>query len=174
MHGMNLGRLVLASLLFCSIAATVAAQQAAAPAEESYAQQMAREQSEHPTLKIGSPAPDFSLRGIDDKFHTLGEYGDAPILAIAFISNHCPASQLYEGRIKQIVRDYADKGVKLIAIAPNGPMAVAPRELNYAEVDDSFESMKIHAEYRQFNFPYLYEGDTQRVAHQYGPKVTPQ
>jgi peroxiredoxin len=159
--------------MWCGAAASVAAQQPAAPAEETYAQQMAREQGEHPTLKIGSSAPEFSLKGIDDKFHTLAEYADAPILAIAFISNHCPASQLYEGRIKQIVRDYADKGVKLIAIAPNGPMAVAPRELNYAEVDDSFDSMKIHAEYRQFNFPYLYEGDTQQVAHQYGPKVTP-
>jgi thiol-disulfide isomerase/thioredoxin len=173
MHGINLGRLALGFLSLWGLAGNVAAQQPAAPAEETYAQQMAREQSEHPTLKIGSPAPDFSLQGIDDKFHALAEYGDAPILAIAFISNHCPASQLYEGRIKQIVRDYADKGVKLIAIAPNGPMAVAPRELNYAEVDDSFESMKIHAEYRQFNFPYLYEGDTQKVAHQYGPKVTP-
>jgi len=173
MHAINIARVVLGSLLLGGVAASAAAQAPAAPGEETYAQQMAREQSEHPTLKIGSTAPDFSLQGIDDKFHTLAEYGDAPILAIAFISNHCPASQLYEGRIKQIVRDYADKGVKLIAIAPNGPMAVAPRELNYAEVDDSFESMKIHAEYRQFNFPYLYEGDTQQVAHQYGPKVTP-
>jgi thiol-disulfide isomerase/thioredoxin len=160
------------SVVLCGAAARVMAQQPA-PAEETYAQQMAREQNEHPTLKVGSPAPDFNLIGIDDKMHTLGEYAGAPILAIAFISNHCPASQLYEGRIKQIVSDYAAKGVKLIAIAPNGPMAVAPRELNYAEVDDSFDSMKIHAAYRQFTFPYLYEGDTQLVAHQYGPKVTP-
>jgi len=164
---------IVGGLLIGAAAGRVFAQQPAAAGEETYAQQMAREQSEHPTLKIGSPAPDFNLMGIDDKMHALAEYADAPILAIAFISNHCPASQLYEGRIKQIVRDYADKGVKLIAIAPNGPMAVAPRELNYAEVDDSFDSMKIHAEYRQFNFPYLYEGDTQLVAHQYGPKVTP-
>jgi thiol-disulfide isomerase/thioredoxin len=173
MNASNVRRFLLGSLLLCGAAANVHAQQPAAAAEETYAQQMAREQREHPTLKIGSPAPDLSLKGIDDKFHALAEYADAPILAIAFISNHCPASQLHEGRIKQIVRDYADKGVKLIAIAPNGPMAVAPRELNYAEVDDLSESMKIHAAYRQFNFPYLYEGDTQEVAHQYGPKVTP-
>ena len=173
MRAITLRRLAVGCLLFSGTAANVAAQQPAAPVEETYAQQMAREQSEHPTLKIGSPAPDFNLIGIDDKMHPLSEYADAPVLAIAFISNHCPASQLYEGRIKQIVRDYADKGVKLIAIAPNGPMAVAPRELNYAEVDDSFDSMKVHAAYRQFNFPYLYEGDTQLVAHQYGPKVTP-
>jgi thiol-disulfide isomerase/thioredoxin len=173
MRVITLRRLALGCLLLAGAGANVAAQQPAAPAEETYAQQMAREQSEHPTLKIGSSAPDFNLMGIDDKMHPLSEYADAPVLAIAFISNHCPASQLYEGRIKQIVRDYADKGVKLIAIAPNGPMAVAPRELNYAEVDDSFDSMKVHAAYRQFNFPYLYEGDTQLVAHQYGPKVTP-
>ena len=135
----NIGRLGVAAALFSAFATNALAQTAAAPAEETYAQQMAREQREHPTLKIGSPAPDFNLMGIDDKMHTLGEYSAAPILAIA----------------------------------PNGPMAVAPRELNYAEVDDSFDSMKIHASYREFNFPYLYEGDTQQVAHQYGPKVTP-
>jgi thiol-disulfide isomerase/thioredoxin len=172
MNANALRRAAVGCLLLSGAAARVFAQ-APAPAEETYAQQMAREQNAHPTLKIGSAAPDFNLIGIDDRMHALAEYADAPVLAIAFISNHCPASQLYEGRIKQIVRDYADKGVKLIAIAPNGPMAVAPRELNYAEVDDSFDSMKIHAAYRQFTFPYLYEGDTQLVAHQYGPKVTP-
>ncbi len=95
------------------------------------------------------------------------------ILAIVFISNHCPASQLYEGRIKAIAKDYAAKGIQLIAIAPNGPQATSPGSLNFTDVDDSFESMKIHAEYRQFNFPHLYDGETQSVAHQYGPKVTP-
>jgi hypothetical protein len=45
---------------------------------------------------------------------------------------------LYEGRIKQIVRDYADKGVKLIAIAPNGPTAVARRATTFQfELDSS-------------------------------------
>ena len=145
----------------------------AAPAAETYQQQMAREQREHPTLKVGAQAPDFSLPGIDDKTHTLADYKDSPILAIAFISNHCPASQLYEDRLKAIVRDYAGKGVTLIAVAPNGPQAAAPRELNYSMVDDSFDSMKLQAAYREFNFAYLYDGETQQTAHQYGPKVTP-
>jgi thiol-disulfide isomerase/thioredoxin len=134
---------------------------------------MAREQREHPTLKIGAPAPDFALPGIDGRTHRLADYADSPILAIAFISNHCPASQLYEERLKAIVRDYSARGVKLIAVAPNGPQAVAPRELNYSMVDDSFESMKVHAAYREFPFPYLYDGETQQISHQYGPKVTP-
>jgi peroxiredoxin len=139
-------------------------------AAETYQQMMAREQREHPTLKIGATAPDFALPGIDGATHRLADYADSPILAIAFISNHCPASQLYEERLKAIVRDYAAKGVKLIAVAPNGPQAVAPRELNYSMVDDSFESMKLHAAYREFPFPYLYDGETQQIAHQYGPE----
>lgn len=146
---------------------------AGAPRAETYAEQQAREQREHPTLKIGAQAPDFALKGTDGKIHRLADYADKPILAVVFISNHCPASQLYEERMKALVRDYADKGVQLVAIAPNGPQAVAPRELNYSDVDDSFESMVIHGEHRQFNFPYLYDGDTQAISHQYGPKVTP-
>lgn len=142
------------------------------PALQAYQAQMAKDQSEHPTLAIGATAPDFALRGIDGKVHKLADY-KSPVLAIVFISNHCPASQLYESRIKAIASDYAARGVTLLAIAPNGPAAVSPRELNYSDVDDSFEAMKIRAEHRKFNFAYLYDGETQSVSHQYGPKVTP-
>jgi len=38
---------------------------------------------------------------------------------------------------------------------------------------DSFDEMKIRAKDRQFNFPSLYDGDTESVAHAYGPAVTP-
>ncbi len=166
------------ALLVAVTASGVSAQQPppaapASPPTETYQQQMAREQREHPTLALGAQAPDFALKGVDGKTHTLAEYKDSPILAVMFISNHCPASQLYEERMKQIVADYSAKGVKVIAIAPNGPQAVAPRELNYSDLDDTFESMVIRAEHRQFPFPYLYDGETQAVAHQFGPKVTP-
>jgi thiol-disulfide isomerase/thioredoxin len=40
-------------------------------------------------------------------------------------------------------------------------------------VSDSFEEMKIRAEYRHFNFPYLYDGETQAVAQAYGVQATP-
>ena len=138
-----------------------------------YQAQMAKDESEHPTLSIGAPAPEFSLRGVDGKVHALAEYKASPLLAIVFISNHCPASQLYEGRLKAIVSDYAAKGVTVVAIAPNGPGAVNPQALNYTDVDDSLDSMRIRSDYRHFNFAYLYDGDTQGVASKYGPKVTP-
>lgn len=130
-------------------------------------------QGEHPTLTVGSAAPDFSLRGIDGKTHTLAEYAAAPILAIVFTCNHCPTAQLYETRIKQLADDYRSKGVTLIAVEPNDPTAIRLDELGYTDVSDNFEEMKIRAEYRHFNFPYLYDGETQSITEKYGPKATP-
>jgi thiol-disulfide isomerase/thioredoxin len=127
----------------------------------------------HPTLGIGSPAPDFSLPGIDGKTHTLAEYASSQVLVIIFTCDHCPTAQLYETRIKKLVSDYAGKSVAFVAIEPNDPDAVRLDELGYTDVSDSFEEMKIRAEYRHFNFPYLYDGATQAVANAYGPKATP-
>ena len=127
----------------------------------------------HPTLAIGSPAPDFALMGIDGKTHKLQDYASSKVLAIVFTCNHCPTAQLYEGRIKKLADDYAGKGVALIAIEPNNPNAIRLDELGYTDLSDSFEDMKIRAAYRHFNFPYLYDGDTQVTARAYGPKATP-
>ena len=126
----------------------------------------------HPILAIGSAAPDFSLPGIDGKVHELSDYKD-PILVVMFICNHCPTSQLYEGRMKKLVEDYRDKGVGFVAINPNDPKAVQLSELGYTDVSDSFEEMKIRAGYRHFNFPYLYDGETQEVSQAYGAQATP-
>ena len=126
-----------------------------------------------PTLAIGSPAPDFCLPGIDGKTHCLKDYAAAKVLVIIFTCNHCPTAQLYETRIKRLVSDYAGKSVAFVAIEPNNPQAVRLDELAYTDVSDSFEDMKIRAAYRHFNFPYLYDGETQKVARAYGPVATP-
>src|SRR5437870_11533680 len=73
----------------------------------------------------------------------------------------------------RLVDDYKDKGVTLIAIEPNNPNAVRLNELGYTDVGDSLEEMKIRAEYRHFNFPYLYDGETQQVTEAYGAQATP-
>jgi peroxiredoxin len=126
-----------------------------------------------PPLAIGSPAPDFCLPGIDGKTHCLAEYGSAKVLVIAFTCNHCPTAQLYETRIKQLAGDYRDRGVTLVAIQPNNPMAVRLDEMGYTDLGDSFDDMKIRAAYRHFNFPYLYDGEDQKIARLYGPAATP-
>jgi thiol-disulfide isomerase/thioredoxin len=127
----------------------------------------------HPTLTLGSSAPAFSLPGIDGKVHKLSDYSGAKVLVIVFTCNHCPTAQLYESRIKKLADDYNSKGVALVVIQPNYPAAIRLDELGYTDVSDSFEDMKIRAAYRHFNFPYLYDGDTQTAANAYGPKATP-
>ena len=127
----------------------------------------------HPTLAIGSPAPAFSLPGIDGNTHSLDDYKAAKVLVIVFTCDHCPTAQLYESRLKKMVDDYQGKSVQFVMIQPNDPDAVRIDELDYTDVSDSFEEMKIRAAYRHFNFPYLYDGATQATANAYGPKATP-
>ncbi|MGO9254853.1 MAG: redoxin family protein [Bryobacteraceae bacterium] len=129
--------------------------------------------AEHPILPIGSAAPDFALPEIDGQIHQLSDYQDSPLLVVMFLCNHCPTSQLYEGRVKKLVEDYSGKGVGFVAIQPNDPKAILLSELGYTDVSDSLEEMKIRAAYRHFNFPYLYDGETQSVARAYGVQATP-
>jgi thiol-disulfide isomerase/thioredoxin len=126
-----------------------------------------------PTLAIGALAPDFCLPGIDDQTHCLKDYAQNKVFVAVFTCNHCPTAQLYESRIKQLAADYHDRGVALVAIEPNSPKAVLLGEMGYTDVGDSLEDMKIRAAYRHFNFPYLYDGETQNVSRAYGPTATP-
>jgi peroxiredoxin len=134
---------------------------------------LARAQEPPPTLPIGSSAPNFCLPGIDGKTHCLKDYASAKVLVVIFTCDHCPMAQLYETRIKQLVADYKGRSVAFVAIQPNNPKAIRLDELGYTDVSDSFAEMKIRAAYRHFNFPYLYDGDTQKVARAYGPTATP-
>ena len=131
------------------------------------------DESSPPPLAIGAAAPDFCLPGIDGQTHCLAEYASSKVLIIAFTCNHCPTAQLYETRLKQLAADYRDRGVALVAIQPNSPNAVRLDELGYTDLGDSFDDMKVRAAYRHFNFPYLYDGETQKVARAYGPAATP-
>ncbi len=58
---------------------------------------------------------------------------------------------------------YDDKGFPVIAINPNNPSTVP---------DDSFEKMKIRAEEKNFNFPYLFD-EGQKVYPKFGATKTP-
>jgi len=125
------------------------------------------------TLLIGDAAPDFSLPGIDGQTHSLADCADAKVLVIAFMSNHCPDSQAAEGRLKQMVSAMSPQGVMLVAINPNNPEGLRDEELGYSKYNDSLAEMKLHAREQGFNFPYLYDGETQRTAKAYGCLATP-
>jgi peroxiredoxin len=125
------------------------------------------------TLEIGDSAPDFNLPGVDGRNHRLSDFKDAAILVVVFTCNHCPTAQAYERRIQSLADDYRGKGAALVAISPNDPRAVRFDELGYTDLSDSFDEMKIRAEDRNFSFPYLYDGDEEKVSLAYGPTATP-
>jgi peroxiredoxin len=128
---------------------------------------------DHPTLAIGSPAPDFHLKGVDGKIYSLESFKDAKVLAIVFTCNHCPTAQAYEERIIQLANDYKSRGVAVVAIMPNDPKSVQLNELGYTDLGDTYAEMKIRAEEKHFNFPYLFDGEQEAAANAYSPIATP-
>src|SRR6202030_3671752 len=130
-------------------------------------------QTPPPILAVGSPAPDFSLPGVDGKIHRLADYAASPVLVVVFTCNHCPIAQMYEQRIQQLETDYGRRGVAIVAIQPNDPKAIRIDELDSSDISDSLDEMKIRVEYKHLHYPYLYDGETQSVARAYGPQATP-
>lgn len=121
-------------------------------------------ESSKDVLKIGSPAPDFRLKGVDGKTYSLESFAGAKVVVVMFTCNHCPYVQAYEPRLIAIQRDYQNQGVRLMAINAN-------ETKNYPE--DSFDKMVIRARELHYNFPYLRD-DTQEVAKAYGAACTPE
>ena len=125
------------------------------------------------TLEIGASAPAFSLPGVDGKTYSLESFKESKILMIVFMANHCPTAQAYEDRILQLYKEFFPRGVEIVLVSSNDPMALCLEEIGYSELGDSFDEMKIRARDKNFPMPYLYDGDMQEMAKAYGPTTTP-
>jgi len=126
-----------------------------------------------PTLAIGAKAPDFDLPGVDGKRYTLASFAAAKVLVLVFTANHCPTAQAYEGRIEKLHADFAGRGVAVVLVSPNDPLALRLDEQGYTDLGDTLADMKIRAKDRGWTFPYLYDGETEAMSRKYGPVATP-
>ena len=113
------------------------------------------------SLKTGDTAPDFSLKGIDDKMHLLTDYNRKGLLVI-FMCNHCPYVKAKIDAIKEIHDKFKDH-ISLVGINSNDSEKYP---------DDSFESMKVMAGEKGITFDYLVD-ETQEIAKKYGAVCTP-
>lgn len=112
-------------------------------------------------LKIGDAAPDWSgIDGVDDKDHGLSDYKKAEAIVVVFTCNHCPVAVAYEDRLIALQKDYKKKGVQVVAVNVNNIPA------------DRLDKMKVRAEEKKFNFPYIYDS-TQKMGYDYGATCTP-
>ena len=103
-------------------------------------------------------APQFDLPGVDGQNHSLDSYGDAEALVLVQSCNHCPYVQAWEGRLSAIARDFADRGVRVVAVNSNDVSS---------HPEDSFEEMQKRASAEGFAFDYLYD-EPQAVARALG------
>ncbi len=116
-------------------------------------------------LAAGDTAIDFTLPATNGETYTLGDaFKEAKAVAVVFTCNHCPYAQAWEDRMNAIAREYAPRGVRLLAINSNNAQ-VSPT--------DGWDHMISRAREKQFAFPYLYD-ESQNVAHSYGAERTPE
>src|SRR5205823_1502121 len=109
---------------------------------------------------IGSSAPNFKdLPGVDGKKHALSDY-KKDVLVICITCNHCPVAVAYEDRIIEFNKKYGKK-IDFVAVNVNNLEA------------DKLDKMKIRAQEKGFNFPYLYD-ESQELARSLNAKVTPE
>ena len=124
-------------------------------------------------LPAGFRAPDFTLPGADGATHSLRDYTGSRVLAVVFTGNACPASQLYERRLRQLSDDYKGKGVTLVAVNSNRPEGMRFSDLSYSDVGETIDDMKVRAADRHLDYPYLSDGQTQALARQFRVVTTP-
>lgn len=113
--------------------------------------------------KVGDQAAGFSLKNIDGSMVSLADFNSSKGVIVIFTCNHCPFAKAYEDRIIQLHKEFAGKGVPVVAINPNDPKEVP---------EDSFDEMKKRAKDKSFPFKYIFD-ETQATAKTYGATRTP-
>ncbi len=113
--------------------------------------------------ELGRVAPDFDLEGVDGKRYSLKHFAHSRALVVAFICNHCPYVIAVQDRLVALAKEFAPRGMAMIAINSNDTSA-------YPE--DSMDKMKIRARDKGFVFPYVLD-ETQEVARAYDAVCTP-
>lgn len=113
-------------------------------------------------LDYGNKATPFALPDTDGRIRTLDEF-TAPALLISFICNHCPVVLHVIDGLCAFAREYAPKGLQVVAISSNASD-------DYPE--DSYDHMPAFARDHDLPFPYLYD-ESQDVALAYNAICTP-
>ena len=119
--------------------------------------------TESNTIELGTLVPEFTLpgkNGLDVGPHSVEV---KPALLVAFISNRCPFVILIREELDRIGRDYADRGLAILAINSNDPEA---------HPEETAARVATEAAEQGYTFPYLKDED-QSVAHAFGAACTP-
>jgi len=115
-------------------------------------------------LPLGTEAPDFSLLDTTSGgIVSLSDFRGAPALLVIFMCNHCPFVKHVHHGLLELIKEYQERGVAVVAINSNDVRA-------YPEDDP--EMMEWQARQFGYTFPYLFD-ETQEVARAYQAACTP-
>ncbi|MCM2505430.1 thioredoxin family protein [Aureimonas altamirensis] len=114
-------------------------------------------------IQLGSSLPDFVLPTHDGGRITPADFAGASALLVAFISNRCPFVVLIREELAAYARDYAEKGVAVLAINSNDA-TLYPEEASAALAREASE--------QGYAFPYVKDA-TQDVARAFLAACTP-
>src|SRR5687767_15467011 len=113
--------------------------------------------------ELGSQAPDFALRDVvSGKTVSRKDAAGAKGMLVMFICRHCPFVKHVQEELAKIGRDYANRGIGIVAISSND-VASHP--------EDSPTKLAYQAQELQFNFPYLFD-ESQDIARAYGAQCS--
>jgi hypothetical protein len=89
--------------------------------------------------------------------------GEAPATVVIWTCNHCPYALAWHDRLVAAANDYADRGVRFLAVNSNDPERYTA---------DSLEAMRERFEREIWPFPYLWD-ESQEAARGWGAQTTP-
>ena len=114
-------------------------------------------------IQLGTKAADFLLPDAEGVLHRLADFDASPALLVAFISNRCPFVLLIREQLAAFARDYAGKGLQVVAVNANDHL-VHPEE-TLARIGEEARTFG-------YSFPYLKDA-SQQTAKAYGAACTP-
>ncbi len=115
-------------------------------------------------LAIGSPAPDFKLPGVDGREYTLASFRDAKVWSLpspATIARRRTRMRLGSRNSPTNTRPRAWPSWRS---RPTTPRPSGSTSWDTPTSTTRSKSMKIRAKDHAFNFPYLYDGETQATS----------
>ena len=119
-----------------------------------------------PICNFGWKAPDFNLKGIDEKNYNFSDIKGEKGTLVMFICNHCPYVKSVISRIVEDCKILQENGLGIIAIMSNDV-----NDPKYGH-EDSFENMIKFSDINQFSFPYVYD-EKQETGRIYNAVCTP-
>ena len=114
-------------------------------------------------MVVGDTAPSFELPDTSGRLHAVPAEPAPGATVVVQTCNHCPYVIAWNPRLRSVAEDYADRGVRFLAINSNDASKFPA---------DSLDHMKRFVEDQAWPIPYLYD-ESQDVARALGAVATP-